>query len=189
MSPIKCSIQKHGHENFTIEQIDSALTIEELNIKEQYWISFYNSMNRNTGYNLMSGGGSTGKHGPDTIRKMREAKIGKSTGPRSDEVKKKLSEMRKGKPSPHKGKKGRANTPEQKLATSLRFKGKPTHNRFKGKNPEMYAIKKKLNRYFVTVTKQYLGCFKTLIEAQKIRDEFVKNIIAKELDNIQQEGI
>lgn len=50
------SIQKYGKENFTIEQIDSAETLEELNEKEVYWISFYNSTNKEFGYNLRTGG-------------------------------------------------------------------------------------------------------------------------------------
>ena len=43
------AIRKYGKENFTIEQIDTAQTQEELNQKEQYWIQYYNSVNE--GYN------------------------------------------------------------------------------------------------------------------------------------------
>ena len=35
------AIQKYGIENFTVEQIDTATTQEELNIKEEKWISYY----------------------------------------------------------------------------------------------------------------------------------------------------
>ena len=38
-----------GKENFTIEEIDSANTQEELNQKERYWIQYYNSVK--DGYN------------------------------------------------------------------------------------------------------------------------------------------
>lgn len=50
------AIQKYGRENFTVEQIDVACDRDELDWKETYWISFYDSMNRDKGYNLLSGG-------------------------------------------------------------------------------------------------------------------------------------
>lgn len=43
------AIRLYGVEHFSIEQIDSASSQEELNEKERYWISFYNSIN--DGYN------------------------------------------------------------------------------------------------------------------------------------------
>ena len=43
------AIRKYGKENFTIEEIDSANTQEELNQKERYWIQYYNSVK--DGYN------------------------------------------------------------------------------------------------------------------------------------------
>lgn len=49
-------IAKHGIENFCVEMLEPCETEEELNIKEQYWIAKLNSMDRNIGYNLMSGG-------------------------------------------------------------------------------------------------------------------------------------
>ena len=55
------AIRKYGKENFTIEQIDTAQTQEELNQKEQYWIQYYNSVNE--GYNetdaISESGGNT----------------------------------------------------------------------------------------------------------------------------------
>ena len=43
------AIRKYGKESFTIEEIDSANTQEELNQKERYWIQYYNSVK--DGYN------------------------------------------------------------------------------------------------------------------------------------------
>ena len=43
------AIRKYGRDNFIIEEIDSALTQDELNEKEKYWIQYYNSVNE--GYN------------------------------------------------------------------------------------------------------------------------------------------
>lgn len=49
------SILKNGKENFKIEQIDTALIIEELNILERMYIEHYKSLSPN-GYNLHTGG-------------------------------------------------------------------------------------------------------------------------------------
>lgn len=69
------AIRKHGKENFTIEQIDSANNKEDLNEKEKHWIKFYNATDRNKGYNIKEGGNSS---------------------PCPEEVKLKISESNKG---------------------------------------------------------------------------------------------
>lgn len=50
------AIRKHGFEAFTFEIIDTATNIDELNKKEQFWIAYYKSTDRQLGYNLDSGG-------------------------------------------------------------------------------------------------------------------------------------
>ena len=50
------SMRKYGADNFQIEQIDSATSLEELNQKEYYWVNFYNTKNSLSGYNNMDGG-------------------------------------------------------------------------------------------------------------------------------------
>ena len=50
------AIKKYGKENFVIEKLDTAETIAELNEKECYWISYYNSTDSAIGYNLTDGG-------------------------------------------------------------------------------------------------------------------------------------
>lgn len=67
-SALYSSIRKHGIENFTIEQVDSANSIEELNIKEQTYIKALNTLVPN-GYNLDSGGGVQNCH-PETRIKI-----------------------------------------------------------------------------------------------------------------------
>lgn len=49
------AIKKYGAENFTVEQIDAAANIDELNQKEKLWIQHYDCIAPN-GYNLKSGG-------------------------------------------------------------------------------------------------------------------------------------
>jgi group I intron endonuclease len=53
--PILNAIKKHGIENFDIEIIDTALTHEELDIKEIKWIKELNCLTPN-GYNVLGGG-------------------------------------------------------------------------------------------------------------------------------------
>lgn len=99
------AIKKYGIENFIVEEIDSALTIEELNEKEKYWIAKYNSLVPN-GYNQCLGGDNTCgfHHRAESKRKMSEAKskayIGKENPfynkTHSEESKKKMSDKRKG---------------------------------------------------------------------------------------------
>ncbi len=59
-SLVSKAIKKYGIDNFTIEQIDHAHSIDELNNKEIYWIAFYDCV-APKGYNLSRGGlGSLG---------------------------------------------------------------------------------------------------------------------------------
>ena len=54
---LKNSIKKYGIDNFCInEEFDKALTKEELNEKEKYWIEHYKSNDEKYGYNILSGG-------------------------------------------------------------------------------------------------------------------------------------
>lgn len=73
-SAIRNAISKYGKENFIIEQIDNASTIEELNIKEKYWIKTIQSISP-LGYNLRSGG-DNGLHNQETLEKQSIAKLG-----------------------------------------------------------------------------------------------------------------
>jgi group I intron endonuclease len=52
---IQNAIKKYGQNNFNIEQIDTCLSKEELNIQEKYWILKYQSFGPK-GYNLTTGG-------------------------------------------------------------------------------------------------------------------------------------
>lgn len=50
------AIQHYGWDNFSHEILQTNLTQQKANIKEKYWISFYNSMDQKYGYNLTPGG-------------------------------------------------------------------------------------------------------------------------------------
>lgn len=64
---IGVAVRTYGSENFLNEIIDYASSREELNEKEKYWISYYNSNNKEKGYNRTKGG-SGGI--PSTYRKI-----------------------------------------------------------------------------------------------------------------------
>lgn len=49
------AIRKYGEENFYIELLKEC-TIEELNERERYWISYFNSTDNKFGYNISIGG-------------------------------------------------------------------------------------------------------------------------------------
>ena len=77
------AIRKYGKENFIIEEIDKAQTLDELNQKEQYWIQYYNSVKE--GYNetnaIYKSGGNTyqskTEEEMEVIKeKIRQTKIG-----------------------------------------------------------------------------------------------------------------
>lgn len=66
------ALNKYGFDNFKFEEIDNAETQDELNEKERYWIKYYNSNNKEKGYNLDSGGLSGGVKSEETKRKIGE---------------------------------------------------------------------------------------------------------------------
>lgn len=72
------SIQKYGVKNFDVCEIfDIAFSKEELDIKEQLWIQYFNSTNREFGYNF-STGGSNGKLHQTSIDKIKIKKLNKN---------------------------------------------------------------------------------------------------------------
>lgn len=119
----------HGVESFCLEilrEFEKDTTRKELYESEIFFISLFDSTNREKGYNLESGGNSCGRACKETRDKLSSAMKGKFVGRKlseetkrlmrenhhhywlgkkhSDETKKLLSEQRKGKPSHWKGK-------------------------------------------------------------------------------------
>lgn len=64
------AIFKYGKENFIIEKIDETNNEEIINQLEQYWINFYNSNNREYGYNLTNGGEGNCKYNWNEFREL-----------------------------------------------------------------------------------------------------------------------
>jgi len=69
------AFNKYGFANFEFKIIDRASTINELNNKEIYWINYYDSTNKNIGYNIELGGNNSIPTN-DTLIKMSKSHIG-----------------------------------------------------------------------------------------------------------------
>ena len=82
-TPLYRAINKYGLENFTFEILEEC-SVSELNEKEIYWIKYYNSTNRNIGYNLTTGG-----NGGNTYLNKTEDEL--------KQIKEKISKANKGK--------------------------------------------------------------------------------------------
>ena len=59
---ILLAVKKYGRKNFKKELLEQCFNVDDLNVKERYWIEHYNSTDDSIGYNICSGGqqGGTG---------------------------------------------------------------------------------------------------------------------------------
>jgi group I intron endonuclease len=88
---IALAINKYGKENFTIEVIDTAENLDDLNKKEELYISQYDCTNDSEGYNILSGGGN--RRLPDSIKeKISKANTGRVV---TEELRERLSKISK----------------------------------------------------------------------------------------------
>ena len=72
---LKYSVEKYGSENFTIDKkIDIAISKEQLDEKEIYWIKFFKSTNPKRGYNQRNGG-ANGSPTKETLARITKANI------------------------------------------------------------------------------------------------------------------
>lgn len=85
---------KYGFDSFIWECLCECLTIEELNKKEQYYISKYNTTDKSLGYNLKLGGNNGGKCCSSTKAKISLSSKKKWANP--DIALKMLNGLRKG---------------------------------------------------------------------------------------------
>jgi group I intron endonuclease len=150
------AIVKYGKENFSIEEIDKADDIEELNEKEIYYINLYKSMSPN-GYNLTTGGNNK-RLSEETKRKISESNKGRKA---SEETIKRLSES-------HKGIKM---SEESRNKLSMTNKGKkPSENTIKGSiehNQKTYTMISP-NGEVVTFTNMKLFCLENNLSNSKL---------------------
>jgi len=90
------ALKKYGVDNFYYEMVDIGLDKEALDFLEDYYIKIFKSLKDNMGYNIREGGGSHGKHSPETKKKISEALTGRERPPMSEEQKNKIREKNKG---------------------------------------------------------------------------------------------
>ena len=138
------AIQKYGRENFTVEEIDVASDIEEMNQKEIYWIQYCDSM-APKGYNMTSGGDGCFERCEASREKIRKRQTGKGNSfygkTHNEEVRKRFSERSSGEKNPMYGSArfgeknpmwGKHHSEETKRKISERFKG--------GKHPKARKV-------------------------------------------------
>jgi len=119
---LKDAIKSYGRDKFSKIILEHCSSYEDLNIRESYWIQFYNSTNPEIGYNISTGGDGGDnftnhpnkeeyrkklqnnarqrkphKSTPEQIEKMRLKKLGSSWGHHSEESKQKISRSQIGK--------------------------------------------------------------------------------------------
>jgi group I intron endonuclease len=108
---LKYAIKKYGLNSFVTNKcMDVAFSKIELDIKEQSYINIYDSTNKMYGYNSESGG-SNGKPSVEARKLMsisqkerfKTCVVWNKGIPMTDEMKKRMSKIRKGVPSPRKG--------------------------------------------------------------------------------------
>lgn len=91
------AMNKYGRENFSIHELDTAKSLEELNLLEPYYIQKYNSLAPN-GYNLQTGGGNS-RPCSSVRKKMSEWQTGKGNHQfgkkKTEEQKKQISKSLK----------------------------------------------------------------------------------------------
>lgn len=89
------AICKYGIENFDLEILKSDLTLEEANQWEIYYIAFYNSTDREKGYNISTGGNN---HAWSEEAKEKMSKRMKENNPMKNlEIAKKVADKIRGK--------------------------------------------------------------------------------------------
>jgi group I intron endonuclease len=73
------AVHKYGENEFSVSLIEECISKEELDEKEIYWIKYYDAVNSDGFYNLVSGGHLLGVNGlvmsEESKAKMRKAKL------------------------------------------------------------------------------------------------------------------
>lgn len=132
------AIQKYGWDNFEHNILFTNLTKEEACLKEQELIQYFNSMNRDFGYNSTSGGDIFTMN-KETKQKISQALMGNQNGlghQCSEEKKKKISEAQKGRKFTEEHK--------QKLSEAAQKRHVPCSEEKKKKLSQNYPYKRKV---------------------------------------------
>lgn len=90
---LQSAYNTYGYENFKFYIVEEC-SVNELDEKERYYISLYNTNNKECGYNIEPGGNKNKTLSDETKEKLRTANIGRIM---PDETKDKISKSNKGK--------------------------------------------------------------------------------------------
>ena len=138
------AIKKYGWDGFNHEVVIDDLTCEEASRKERELIAYYNSANREYGYNIALGGFGRDSVSDETREKMRQSHLGARNHnygkPKTEEQRRKTSESNKRYWAEHPRPKGFKRPPEfsQKLSASLKGRKCPCE----GKKRDRATIEK-----------------------------------------------
>ena len=111
---IRAAVKKYGVDNFETILIEECVNDNELNEREVFWISYFDSQDLNKGYNIHKGGISSPLYNKQSHRKGKKL---------SDETRRRMSEADKGK---KKSESHRLHIREARLGTTI-----PQHTRLK----------------------------------------------------------
>lgn len=82
---LQLAFNKYGQKSFVFEILEEC-EIDQLDEKERFWISFFDSTNRDYGYNFESGGNLKKRAHPETVEKIRIANRGTGNTLTEEEV-------------------------------------------------------------------------------------------------------
>lgn len=125
-SYLQASYNKYGLDSFEYSILESCSS-DIIDERERYWIKRYNSTNRDFGYNRESGGNVNKVMSEESKRKMRKAAKSENHFPPpsrkgskwSEEHKKRMSEIMKGKPQKKRSEETKQKVREARLGTTL----------------------------------------------------------------------
>lgn len=146
---LRRAINKYGRKNFEIKIVSTCKSPEEMNLKEAYYIEFFNSLAPN-GYNLDSGGNNK-KISEITKKKMSHAHMGKKRKPFSDEHRLNISRAHFGKSLSQKHK--------QSISLATRGSKNPNYGKKRSSETNEKIVLKKqrpiyvpeINKYFISI--------------------------------------
>ncbi len=113
----------YGADSFKFDILEEC-TLDVIDNRERHWINYYNSTNRDFGYNIEDGGSFNKSLSEETKKKLSASKTGKSNGPHTEETKRKIGEKNKGNTAFL----GRTHSEETKRRMSETKRYKPTQD-------------------------------------------------------------
>lgn len=119
------SWDKYGPSNFVFYVLENC-DIDQLDEKENYYIGFYNTLDRDEGYNLMSGGTFGRKYSEESSMKKSKSLMGHTV---SEETREKISKNHADVTGNKNGMYGKRHTEESKLKVSKANKGRISSRR------------------------------------------------------------